>query len=311
MAKKMIVHAGWHKTGSTSIQKWCVQNYHVLRENGILYPMDEHLLWDGHHRLAREFSNRHTGCDTKINVPAIIEDYKKEAGNTLFLSSEEFEFIPERGIRSLVGMAGQVEVKVLIFLRNIIDYLLADYQQNVRMETTKYRHDIYRFSFQYNAYAKMNYLPLLQKWAAVLGADAVDLIRYEKASGSVISQLKKYLQLCDVDTKDDDKRANPSLQAVSLRVLQEINRTGDVPEREEIIRRLYELEASDDQSYSVLDSELAEAFLKRIAAPTRRAAEIFGIEADYLLANPVVHKLHVDGSSWRERFEAVRQEFRF
>ena len=34
----LIVHVGTHKTGSTSIQAYCMDNYDMLRQDGYLYP---------------------------------------------------------------------------------------------------------------------------------------------------------------------------------------------------------------------------------------------------------------------------------
>ena len=35
---KFILHVGTHKTGTTSIQKYCRKNEDVLKEESILYP---------------------------------------------------------------------------------------------------------------------------------------------------------------------------------------------------------------------------------------------------------------------------------
>lgn len=309
MARKLILHAGWHKTGSTAIQQWCARNAAALDAHGVRYPVDSSLIWDGHHRIPWGLGVAHPHADPDFNAAAWLRRALRDAPDVLLLSSEDFEFIPERGIGTIRTVAEGIELQVIIFIRNVVDYLVSDYQQNVRMDDSRYPHDIYRFAFQYNLHARMDYFGLLQKWAAGLGEEAVTLLQYDTAGQSVVQTFRQATGLAGIETQDDSGRANPSLKAVSLRALQELNRRGAIPERAAIIKRLYDLEEPEDSRFSPLEPEMADAFIARIGHRIRRVGERFKVDVAPLLTNPVTGKDFVDHSDWRARLEAVEREF--
>jgi len=49
--KKLIIHAGPHKTGSSYMQHMFVENMAALEKAGLVYP-EELLMFKGHHGVA-------------------------------------------------------------------------------------------------------------------------------------------------------------------------------------------------------------------------------------------------------------------
>jgi hypothetical protein len=78
--RKLVIHAGFHKTGTTSIQNFSYQNHDKLLTNGIYYPKEN-----------PSFQNH---CYLTINNN--ISELQKmlcnfdEKNLTIFLSCEEF-----------------------------------------------------------------------------------------------------------------------------------------------------------------------------------------------------------------------------
>lgn len=305
MPKELIIHAGWHKTGSTAIQEWCVRNADLLGQHGILYPTGPDLMWGGHHKMAWALGVAHPFADPKFDAAAFLRDQLQRADKTLLLSSEDFEFLPEKGIRQLRELTGGLTVRIIAFARNVIDYLLADYQQNVRMAAVCYPHDIYRFAFQFDAYTRMNYFALTQKWVRHFGQGAVELHRYSRREGSVIQSFKTVLGHPDLASLDDKANANPSLSAVSVRVLQEFNAMGIEAGRPQIIRHLYQTETSHDHQYCLLEPDLAATFLHRLRPQILRLSQDFDIDAEALLVNSTLGKKPVEQSDWRDRYDRI------
>lgn len=84
----MILHAGTHKTGTTSIQKALDQNRHWLQERGYAYPQLGRL--HHHNELAHRLALNGQG---HVDVRSILGQV---SGHTLVLSGEEFWGITRR-----------------------------------------------------------------------------------------------------------------------------------------------------------------------------------------------------------------------
>jgi hypothetical protein len=92
--RKILLHVGLNKTGSTSIQRFYFENREDLLERGFLYP-DTGLVGVGHHSLAwsigigRSLRNNKT-IDRKTIYHTLKEEFKKSTANNLIISSEYF-----------------------------------------------------------------------------------------------------------------------------------------------------------------------------------------------------------------------------
>jgi hypothetical protein len=47
---KVIIHSGWHKTGSTALQNFCLMNSETLESKKVIFP-ETGLLAGAHHRI--------------------------------------------------------------------------------------------------------------------------------------------------------------------------------------------------------------------------------------------------------------------
>ena len=93
---KLIIHCGFHKTGTSSFQKICYNNLNLLRQNNIFYP--EHV------------SKQHWYFFPNISPEFIQNQYKLTRNNidengTWLLSAEDFE-----GFLVRIDLAKQIEI---------------------------------------------------------------------------------------------------------------------------------------------------------------------------------------------------------
>jgi hypothetical protein len=85
---RVILHAGTHKTGTTSIQAALDHNRDWLRERGYVYPK----LRDGghnHNELAQKLARTEGNFDVR-------SEFEAASGHTLILSAEEFWAVTAR-----------------------------------------------------------------------------------------------------------------------------------------------------------------------------------------------------------------------
>lgn len=126
--RRLLVHAGLHKTGTTAIQEYLAPLASALRARGVLYPAAGRPggALVGHHNIAwqlagdRRFRARHGDLDA---VAGEIADFDGDA----VVSSEDFEtaLCEPRRLLPLLRHAALAEhdVTVLVYLRDQASYL--------------------------------------------------------------------------------------------------------------------------------------------------------------------------------------------
>ena len=131
--KKLYIHCGTHKTGTTAIQKFLHQNRKSLEKNNIEYcniGYTKNYPWNNHN-IAWELCG-----DFRYdkNIPSVKEfiNYLENKNENIILSSEDFQFndIKNNYYKSFVNEINKkgYEIKVILYLRNQYDYLKGIYQ---------------------------------------------------------------------------------------------------------------------------------------------------------------------------------------
>ena len=120
----VIFHIGAPKTGSTAIQKFCLENRETLKEHGLYYPnhgVDKNGISGGHSSLGQALiENRLDDAAT------ILGNYVKEAKDdncVLLLSAESIFYSPDK----LTVILGNLKYKVVVFYRAPQEALYSNY----------------------------------------------------------------------------------------------------------------------------------------------------------------------------------------
>ena len=85
-SKRVFLHIGTHKTGTTAIQAFLMKNEQGLRQQGILFPVSGRPERDasvgfGHHLLARSLTGGH-GIEVGDVWPPVVAEIAGWAGNS-------------------------------------------------------------------------------------------------------------------------------------------------------------------------------------------------------------------------------------
>ncbi len=152
MYLEIILHIGINKTGTSSLQKFLELNPQNLAREGWVYPqagrMDA-----AHHGLAQAVANS-VGAAREM-VGEMLAEAGKE--HRLIISSEALHDTPHVG-RLAEAFSGH-DVKVVIFLRDYIDYLSSWYRQDVQAGGLCCDFE------NYAVLKRKMFLPLLRRWA--------------------------------------------------------------------------------------------------------------------------------------------------
>lgn len=127
--KKILLHIGPPKTGSSAIQKCFSDNRNALLESGIFYPAhltDANGISSGHQETILSPNDRGEFVIDRAKIAQVIAQFTASPAHTMVLSSEAFF----RRAGNLVRILPNCEV--IAFVRNPIDFIESQYNQSVK-----------------------------------------------------------------------------------------------------------------------------------------------------------------------------------
>ncbi|WP_052772103.1 hypothetical protein [Vibrio mexicanus] len=127
-SKRVVIHVGPGKTGSSAIQAWLNTNRDMLEEHGIMYPkhkLGSNTISSGHIDHALKNVNGKWECDSeKINQ--LLGKFYESSAHTLLLSSEYFF----HSITEFLKLIPNAEF--ILYIRNPVELLESGYNQSVK-----------------------------------------------------------------------------------------------------------------------------------------------------------------------------------
>lgn len=127
--KKILLHIGPPKTGSSAIQKCFLDNRELLLTDGIFYPAhctDANGISSGHQETILTQNEHGEFVIDRAKISEVIEQFNNSRAHTMVLSSEAFF----RRAGNLVRILPNCEV--VGFVRNPIDFIESQYNQSVK-----------------------------------------------------------------------------------------------------------------------------------------------------------------------------------
>jgi hypothetical protein len=225
LAKRLFLHVGPHKTGSTYLQKRLTDAKGALRERGIEYP-EFGVSLVGHHPIVDTF--RWGGPATRIDKTAIREALAQF--NQLIISSENFVFLDRERLVAFRDLFADYDIIPIFYIRNIADIWPSHWQEFVK-------HGADETFLEYMATVEgwLNCFDLspidqshqMEKLADVFGFHKLIAISYDNvlASGeSIFDQFwRDVLKLADHGLPAYNRSINPSLGPERVEVIRTLN----------------------------------------------------------------------------------------
>jgi len=141
LKKRVFLHIGFHKTGTTALQDAFAKNGELLSSSGILFPRGLSN-WPSHPELAWSFAgNIFSWQDKTYPIDEVIRFYRElieEAPeDTIILSSEELcrlNYYPGT-IDSLSEVFSGIDTRVIAYARSPREFLASRYRHEVQQGT--------------------------------------------------------------------------------------------------------------------------------------------------------------------------------
>lgn len=159
---KLLIHAGIHRTGTTSVQSFLENNRDVLARQGITYPGTG----KNHQPLAWGLKR---GDQDASDVLALLEE--SLPAEMAVLSGEDFCIHTD--LDWLAKVAEQHDTTAVFYLRRQDHWLMSWYNQHVKWpwHRQKSRMDPAAFLTSIDDYYWLDYATMLERWTDILGAD--------------------------------------------------------------------------------------------------------------------------------------------
>lgn len=222
--KTFFIHAGGSKTGSSALQNFFELNYSRLESAGFAYEnrlkiQSEYEINCGNGMLLYKALS---STDSKDAIDSLVLSYFDKFQNAI-CSSEYFAVLAAADWRKLVESSERlgVQLKVIFYVRNVIPYLLSDYDQAIK-GLGEYR--------SFDEWVKnpfWQHFMALETISAELPRASIHVVHFDLKKNSLISSFLDILGIDNsfkVDANDQKKQINRSFSLEERELLKSVNK---------------------------------------------------------------------------------------
>lgn len=234
--KKIYIHVGMPKTGTTALQAFFYKNREILKEKGCIYPLE----YGGEDIEVGGRYLHNDGNLGKLYVDTMLSDEQKadkiielvDKYGCILLSTERIWIRTADNddvnmLRLLQEKCGTTtEIKIIVYLRRQIEYIESQYKQVVKEK--KVNIDIRDYCNKWQDSKRADYKYILTLFENIVGKENVVVRVYEKEQFVDKNIFADFLQCINIpmDTRFESisKRANVSLSNSVIELKRMINR---------------------------------------------------------------------------------------
>ena len=215
--KKLFIHIGSHKTGTTAIQyTLSTMNKQLHDEVGLCYPDAGKELGDGHHMLAASLlQDDFVPWDLphRVKIPPDYRTFDKffqeincSKCDKILISSEVFENYQLKQIRILADHLRMFDVTIILFVRDQVSFLVSAWMQLfksgvTRLDFTNWVESLLSENQRLLAHFG-NYWTMINNWGSVFGKKNIKVVKYNRNNDKSWGVLK-LLQICGINQYDN------------------------------------------------------------------------------------------------------------
>ncbi|MCE8009746.1 hypothetical protein [Aestuariivita sp.] len=179
MTRKIILHIGPAKTGTSSLQEALFANRALLMQNGFHYPeFGRHRQMPnlpGHHGIQGELGNNRPVPQDIIDGMATLDP-----DLTVVFSSENLANLPQEAIRQLIETLSPAAFQVVYYARRWDHLVPSVWQELIKHgHSQSYLEYINRQLSAPRNNHHLNYKLPLDRWANVVGKSQIDVFSYD------------------------------------------------------------------------------------------------------------------------------------
>ncbi|MGR5120714.1 hypothetical protein ACPV5W_18485 [Vibrio astriarenae] len=221
MKRTIYLHVGPHKTGTTLIQKICLDNQQELLKQGLFYPRN-YLRIFGHHILRDKIKNRDLSQEDVVF-------FNSHKGN-LLLSSEDFISLTPNDFKYFKQKLSGFEVKVIYSWRRSSLKMYSIWQEVIKHGSSV---NFFEYYHQHLSRPGQSYLlsadKQVKRFIDIFGEDNVKIIDYDNSLSNK-SLVVDFLSIMDCSLDEDKVTSsnskvseNKSLTYMDVEIIKVLN----------------------------------------------------------------------------------------
>lgn len=170
----IYLHIGFHKSGSSTIQRFAGQNKALFARNNLIYP-EIGRSGENHFKLMNE-TRRAKGTQLIEQVARLAEENKDKG---IVISAEGLNALPpEKVVQFVEPLRNVSPVQVLLYVRSVAGRLVSSYNQ-----TTKRSYNILPFDKYFKRQTRgRDREQVILKWGNAVGFDALRVRTLDKSA---------------------------------------------------------------------------------------------------------------------------------
>lgn len=210
---QLILHIGTHKTGSTSIQDFFLNNQDALLKNGILFPCSGRMDNSNHAPLAWEFNRfskkYHNNKGLLSDWLKVFDEINENQCKFTVISSEEFSVLDSSAIKSLNAALQEkgIQSKIFIFVRCQREVLRSNYiellkQGIIDIDMSSFIAESYFQMSKHFSLVQFDYRRMLEPWIETFGKSFISVLQYS-GNNDVVST---FCKMSNIDINSIENR---------------------------------------------------------------------------------------------------------
>jgi hypothetical protein len=185
MTRKLILHVGRHKTGTTSLQRFLSLNDRLLLEkHSILYAATGRSN-NYHHPVFRSLFEKGNYLDQRL-ISELKKEFDESNADTLLLSSEMLSRpgVSREKLQIIKSAFQDFSIDVIIYLRRQDDFLESAYAERVKQGICSFPQDIHSL----DEILALDYYEFIKRYTSVFGEGNVGVRVFSKSRNFRIFQ---------------------------------------------------------------------------------------------------------------------------
>ncbi len=235
--RRLVIHAGFHKSGTTALQEAFDAQSDELRDCGVVYP---NIGRKAHHRIAWALADKTWGWGKRGGEKTprrkwdeLAKSINSSDAETVLISSEFFSELSGDGIRTIFSEIKNRRVEVVFTVRPLVKLLGSSYQQYLKYGTkadyTTWLHSVLdnpgESKINPTFWKRHFHGQVVARWADVLGANNVTVIVVDESQPEFLfDSINDYLALPKGFLKAQETGSNRSLTMEEIALLIELNK---------------------------------------------------------------------------------------
>jgi hypothetical protein len=219
---RYVIHIGPHKTGTTYLQHAFTRLRPELAARGVLYPHKWGNGEHGHHDLPLALAQPHGTSMTEA-----FEALNRSGTDTVLLSSETFSYSSAADIRRLHGLLGGEPATVAFYCRRWSELIPSCWQESVKHGSLNTMPEYVLDCLGDPAVSPIvNFSHILDRYAAVFGADAIRIASYNsilEAGEDLLTHFCRSFLSWDDPPPMGLGKVNTSLDIVDSEIIRTLN----------------------------------------------------------------------------------------